>query len=429
MEASHIITNNEEEIWKGTRSLLKMDTNFDDVSSAIILKLYNSKLNKYIELKIYKSGEIQVVGGTKQKIKEVRVYKDKTIYVTDNYKLILTRKLINENIKSYFSIGETGIKYEIIKKGEEINISEEQKEIELQKSDIFIPEEEQRMIQRAITPEIENTRTNKSKTKEKPIMQKVPINVPHKKINYEQPVKPIQENIMQNTYFQPPPLQPLYQQYQQGIYQPIYQQPIQPIMQRIPVPMGMSQMQTYPYGQQNMRQPMLQRQPLGQPLGQPWIPMTQGMQRVPIVQGMPGTIRQPRMQGPPIIPLTEKGRQTILQPFKQYKPGQLPSVNTLVQKKPTEKKKKDLTPKYNLKEIVNNPNFHQQMRELILTPNTTTPKKEVKKRTRTVRKVVEKGKKGEDLKQVTTPIQDPDDTATEEISYIIIDDEETEEVK
>ena len=41
MEASHIITNNEEEIWKGTRSLLKMDTNFDDVSSAIILKLYN----------------------------------------------------------------------------------------------------------------------------------------------------------------------------------------------------------------------------------------------------------------------------------------------------------------------------------------------------------------------------------------------------
>lgn len=178
---------------------------------------------------------------------------------------------------------------------------------------------------------------------------------------------------------------------------------------------------------------MLQRQPLGQGM-----PMAQGMQRipinaprmqgVPIVQGVPGTMRQPRMQGPPVVPLTQKGRQTILQPFQQYGPGQLPNVNAVVQQKPVEKKKKDLTPKYNLKEVVNNPKFHQQMRELILTPSKTTPKKEVKKRTRTKRKVVEKGKKGEDLKEVTTPSQDPDDSATEDLTYIILD-ETTEETK
>ena len=286
-----------------------------------------------------------------------------------------------------------GKRHKIIEKYEDIEYFEEKKEIEIKKSDIFIPEEEQRIIQRSITPEIENTRTKKKK--KEPIMQKVPIKVQHKNINYEQQIKPKQENIMQNIYFQP--LQSP-QQY------PIYQQPLQPIIQGIPVPIGMSQIQTNPFEQ----------------------PMTQGMQRIPIIQRNPGTIIQPRMQGPLKVPLTEKGKQTILQPFK---PGQLLNVNKVIQQKPNEKKKKDLIPKYNMKDIVNNPHFHQQMRELILTPNTTTPKKEVKKRTKTIKKVVEKGKKGEDLKQVTTPIQDPDDTATEEIPYIILDEVETEKAK
>ena len=78
---------------------------------------------------------------------------------------------------------------------------------------------------------------------------------------------------------------------------------------------------------------------------------------------------------------------------------------------------------------MNKPNFHQQMRDLILKPNITTPKKEVKKRTKTKRKVIEKGKKEEDLKQVTTPIQDSDDTITEDLTYIILDDTEPEEIK
>ena len=220
---------------------------------------------------------------------------------------------------------------------------------------------------------------------------------------------------MQNIYFYPSQCQPLYQQ---PNYQPIYQQgmqTIQPIIQRVPLTMGIPQMQAYPYRQQNIRQPILQIQPLGQ--------------GIPIIQGTPGIIRQPKMQGPPKVPLTEKGKRTILQPFQQYKPEQLPKVNTIIQQKPIEKKKKDLTPKYNLKEIVNNPNFHQQMRDLILKPNITTPKKEVKKRTKTKRKVIEKGKKEEDLKQVITPIQDSDDTITEDLTYIILDDTETEEIK
>lgn len=434
MEEDYILSKDDERIWKFTRKILQMDTILEDISGAIEMRMDND-----IEIKIYKNGKIKVSEGPKKKIEEMHVYDNKVVYVTDTYRIVFTKRIINkekEIYKCYFSIGENGTSHEIIQKKEVINNIEEQKEIELQKNDIFIPEEEQRTIQRAITPEIDNIRTKKTKPKEIPIIQNIPMNVPQQRVNYGQPITPIQQRIMQNAYFYSPQ-QPLYQQYQQPNYQPIYQQgmqpvqPVQPVIQGNPIQREIPQMQTYPYGQQGMRQP----------LRQPWIPMTQGMQGmqripinpprmqgVPIVQGVPGTMRQPRMQGPLIVPLTEKGKQTILQPFQQYGPGQLPKVNTIIQQKPIEKKKKDLIPKYNLKEIVNNPNFHQQMRELILTPTKTTPKKEVKKRTKTKRKVVEKGKKGEDLKQVTTPAKEPDDSVTEELTYIILD-ETTEETK
>lgn len=431
MEQEYILSKDDGQIWKFTRKILQMDTMLEDISSSIELTMDND-----MEVKFYKNGKIKLSDGPKKEIEEMHVYDSKIVYVTDTYQLVLTRRIINkeaEIYKCFFSVGENGTSHEVVQKKEVINNEEEQKEIELQKSDIFIPEEEQRAIQRAITPEIDNIRTKRTKPKEAPIIQNVPMKVPRQQVNYGQPVPPIQQGIMQNTYFQPPP--PMHQVLnRQPNYHPIYQlgmQPIPPMMQEVPLQMGIPQMQAYPYVQQGMRQPMLQGQPLGQGM-----PIAQGMQRipinaprmqgVPIVQGVPGTMRQPRMQGPPVVPLTQKGRQTILQPFQQYRPGQLSNVNAV--EKPVEKKKKELTPKYSLREVVNNPKFHQQMRELILTPSKTTPKKEVKKRTRTKRKVVEKGKKGEDLKEVTTPAKDPDDSATEDLTYIILD-ETTEEAK
>lgn len=426
MEEEYILSKDDDQIWKFTRKIIQMDTMLEDISSAIELTMDNG-----IEVKFYKNGKMKMSDGPKKEIEEMHVYDNKIVYVTDMYQLVLTRRIINkeeEIYKCFFSVGENGTNHEIVQKKEVINNEEEQKEIELQKSDIFIPEEEQRAIQRAITPEIDNIRTKKTRPKEAPIIQNVPMKVPRQQINYGQPISPIQQGIMQNTYFQSPPMHQVLNQ--QSNYHPIYQlgmQPIQPVMQEVPLQMGIPQMQVYPNGQQGMRQPMLQGQPLRQ--GMQRIPINAPrIQSMPIVQGVPGIMKQPRMQGPPIVPLTQKGRQTILQPFQQYRPGQLSNVNAVVQQKPVEKKKKDLTPKYNLKEVVNNPKFHQQMRELILTPSKTTPKKEVKKRTRTKRKVVEKGKKGEDLKEVTTPAQDPDDSATEDLTYIILD-ETTEEAK